>query len=53
MSESKKETEWRDIWQEIIETSRKVLRNKLEISEGFKALNEKYPAEQSIHLSLE
>lgn len=48
MSESKKETEWRDIWQEIIETSRKVLRNKLEISEGFKALNEKYPADKML-----
>lgn len=48
MSESNKNTEWRDIWQEIIETSRIVLRNKNKDLDGFKSLDEKYPDDKML-----
>lgn len=48
MSESEKKTEWRDIWQEIIETSRIVLRRKEKDLEGFKCLDAKYPDDKML-----
>lgn len=48
MSESEKKTEWRDIWQEIIETSRMTLKNQKMNYTLFNDIEDKYPKDKMI-----